>query len=103
MVAPDACAACRGEPDVVLEIADISVKSGLEAEFEKSVAKATPLFAAARGCHGLDLQRSHETPSRYLLVVRWETIENHMIDFRNSPAFAEWRTLVGHCFAQPPK
>lgn len=86
-----------------LEIADITVKSGLEAEFEKGVAKAAPHFAAAKGCRGLDLQRSHETPQRYLLFVRWETVENHMVDFRNSPAFAEWRACVAHCFETPPR
>jgi heme-degrading monooxygenase HmoA len=86
-----------------LEIAEIIVKSGFEAEFEKGVAKAAPLFAAAKGCHGLELQRSHETPARYLLFVRWETIDNHTVDFRSSPAFAEWRTYVAHCFDGPPK
>ena len=86
-----------------LEIAEITVKSGFEAEFEKGVAKAVPVFAAAKGCHGLDLQRSHENPSRYLLFVQWETVDNHMIDFRNSPAFAEWRACVAHCFETAPK
>ncbi|MGO9024369.1 MAG: hypothetical protein ACLQIQ_08745 [Beijerinckiaceae bacterium] len=38
-----------------------------------------------------------------LLFVRWETIENHMVEFRNSPTFARWRACVGHCFEQPPK
>jgi quinol monooxygenase YgiN len=93
----------QGDPDLFLEIADITVKSGLEAEFEKGVAKAAPHFAAAKGCLGLDLQRSHETPQRYLLFVRWETVENHMVDFRNSPAFAEWRACVAHCFENPPR
>jgi heme-degrading monooxygenase HmoA len=90
-------------PDLFLEIAEITVKSGFEAEFEKAVAKAAPLFAAANGCRGLDLQRSQETPTRYLLFVSWDSIENHMVDFRNSPAFAEWRACVGHCFEQSPK
>jgi len=88
---------------VILEIAEIIVKSGFEAEFEKGVAKAVSLFAAAKGCHGLDLQRSHENPARYLLFVRWETIENHVVDFRNSAAFAQWRACVAHCFDAPPK
>jgi len=88
---------------VVLEIADIGVKPGLEAEFEAGVAKAAPLFKSAKGCHGLSLQRSHETPTRYLLFVQWETVEAHMVDFRNSPAFAGWRDCVQHCFETPPQ
>lgn len=88
---------------MILEIAEIFVKNGFEAEFEKGVARAAPLFAAAKGCRGFDLQRSEERPTRYLLFVRWDTIENHMVDFRNSPAFAEWRACVAHCFADLPK
>ncbi|MGG5818459.1 antibiotic biosynthesis monooxygenase family protein [Falsiroseomonas sp. HW251] len=86
-----------------LEIAEIEVKPGSEAEFEAGVAKAAPLFKRAKGCHAMELQRSVEFPSRYRLVVTWETVENHMVDFRNSADFQEWRSLVGHCFAGPPE
>ncbi len=87
---------------MILEIAAIEVKPGLEAEFEANVAKAAPLFARAKGCKGMELQRSEERPSRYRLFVKWETIENHTVDFRGSADFQEWRKLVGHCFASPP-
>ncbi len=86
-----------------LEIAQIDVKPGLEAEFEANVAKATPLFARAKGCKGMELQRSEEKPSRYRLFVKWATVENHTVDFRGSADFQEWRKLVGHCFAAPPE
>jgi hypothetical protein len=41
--------------------------------------------------------------TRYRLFVKWQTVENHTVDFRGSPDFAEWRKLVGHCFAAPPE
>jgi quinol monooxygenase YgiN len=88
---------------MVLEIAQIDIKPGLEAEFEAGVAKAAPLFNRAKGCRGMSLHRSHEKPSRYRLFVHWETIENHTDDFRGSADFQEWRKLVGHCFAAPPE
>ena len=88
---------------MILEIAQIDVKPGLESEFEAGVQKAAPLFKRAKGCGGMLLQRSIEQPSRYALVVRWETVEAHTVDFRGSADFAEWRKLVGHCFAQPPQ
>ncbi len=87
---------------MVLEIAQIDVKPGMEAEFEVGVQKAVPLFRRAKGCGGVELQRSVERPSRYRLFVQWETVERHTVDFRGSADFAEWRKLVGHCFAQPP-
>ncbi len=87
---------------MVLEIAQIDVKPGMEAEFEAGVAKAAPLFQRAKGCGGMTLQRSYEKPERYRLFVQWETLENHTVDFRGSADFAEWRRLVAHCFASPP-
>jgi len=86
-----------------LEIAQIDVKPGMESEFESGVQKAAPLFRRAKGCKGMELQRSVELPGRYRLFVQWETIENHTVDFRGSADFQEWRKLVGHCFAQPPQ
>ena len=88
---------------MVLEIAQIDVKPGMEAEFEAGVAKAAPVFKRAKGCTSMALQRSVEKPARYRLFVGWATVENHTVDFRNSPDFQEWRKLVGHCFASPPE
>ena len=88
---------------MIFEIAQIDVKPGMETAFETGVQNAVPLFKRAKGCKGVTLQRSHEKPARYRLVVQWETLENHTVDFRGSPDFQEWRKLVGPCFAAPPE
>ena len=88
---------------MILEIAQIDVKPGLEAEFEAGVSKAASIFQRAKGCKAMELQRSVEKPNRYRLFVGWDTVENHTVDFRGSADFAEWRKVVGHCFAQPPE
>jgi heme-degrading monooxygenase HmoA len=85
-----------------LEIAQIDVKAGMEQEFEAAVKQAAPLFHRAKGCQSMELMRSVENPQRYRLFVRWQTLENHTVDFRGSADFQEWRKLVGHCFASPP-
>jgi heme-degrading monooxygenase HmoA len=87
---------------MILEIAQIDVKPGMEAEFEAGVANAAPLFKRAKGCISMELQRSIEKPSRYRLFVQWQTLENHIADFRGSEDFQEWRKLVSHCFESPP-
>lgn len=87
---------------MIQEIASIRVRAGQEAAFEAGVAKAKPLFLRARGCHGMQLYRSIEAPQQYTLVVDWETVENHMVDFRQSPDFQEWRALVAEYFEQAP-
>jgi quinol monooxygenase YgiN len=88
---------------MILEIAQIDVKPGMEAEFEAGVKKAVPVFKRQKGCKSLALQRSIEKPSRFRLFIHWDTVENHTVDFRGSADFQEWRKLVGHCFASPPE
>ncbi|HEY4980624.1 MAG TPA: antibiotic biosynthesis monooxygenase [Pseudolabrys sp.] len=88
---------------MIIEIAQIDVKPGMENDFEAGVKNAVPLFKRAKGCKGVALQRSHEKPARYRLFVQLETLDNHTVDFRGSPDFQEWRKLVGHCFAAPPE
>ena len=88
---------------MILEIAQITVRSGMEAEFENAVAAAKPLFLRAKGCISMDLTRSIEIPARYRLLVGWETLENHTVDFRGSDDFQSWRGLVSHCFEGTPE
>jgi heme-degrading monooxygenase HmoA len=88
---------------MIYEMARIPVTPGSEAAFEAAVAEARPLFLAAPGCHGMELHRVIETPGEYVLLVRWETVEDHTVRFRGSPAFARWRELAGPHFARPPE
>jgi heme-degrading monooxygenase HmoA len=88
---------------MVWELALIDVKPGMEAEFEKGVKAAAPLFQRAKGCSAMELQKSIEKPSRYRLYVQWDTVEDHTVTFRGSADFQEWRKLVGHCFERPPE
>jgi heme-degrading monooxygenase HmoA len=86
---------------MILEIAQIEVKDGMEAEFEAQVKKAAAVFKRAEGCRSMSLRRSTEKPARYRLMIEWETLEDHTVGFRGSPDYQEWRGLVGHCFAGP--
>jgi heme-degrading monooxygenase HmoA len=88
---------------MITEIAQIDIKAGMEAEFEAGVAKARTAFQQSQGFHGFELHRSIEKPQRYRLVVKWATLENHTVDFRNSENFTQWRGCVSHCFATPPE
>jgi hypothetical protein len=35
-------------------------------------------------------------------MIFWDTLENHTVEFRQSPAFQQWRAIVGGYFAAPP-
>ena len=88
---------------MILEIAQFDVKPGMEEQFEAGVAKAAPLFQRAKGCKAMELQRSIEKPGRYRLLVRWDNLEDHTVEFRGSADFLEWRKLVSDCFAAAPE
>lgn len=88
---------------MVTEIAHLVIKSGEESDFEKKVALAKPFFLSAKGCHGVRLVRCIEHPNQYQLLVEWETVQDHMVDFRESEGFQQWRALASPHFAQAPQ
>jgi heme-degrading monooxygenase HmoA len=48
------------------------------------------------------VQKGIDSPERYLLMIEWDTLESHTVDFRQGPLFPEWRAIVGPFFAEPP-
>ena len=88
---------------MILELADIRIKPGQQAAFDEAIQRgASTVIAKAKGFQGYKVNRGIENPERYILQIFWETLENHTVDFRESPAFAEWRAIVGPFFAAPP-
>ena len=87
---------------MILEVAMLTVSSGQESDFEDAMTKAAPVIAGSPGYLSHELQRCLETPQRYVLLVRWQTLEAHTVGFRQSAAFAEWRQIIGPYFAAPP-
>ena len=88
---------------MILEIADIRVKPGTQAEFEAALDRGVKnVIPKAKGFMGYKVNKGIESPERYLLMVFWQTLENHTVDFRQSPAFQDWRALVGPYFAAAP-
>jgi quinol monooxygenase YgiN len=88
---------------MIKELAEIDIKPGHEQAFEEAARQAMSLFLGSQGCLAFRLHRSLEQPSRYRMFVEWETIEDHMVEFRNSDAFLTWRKLVGPHFQSPPR
>ncbi len=88
---------------MILEIADISIQPGTGAEFEAAVAQGVAeVISKATGFMGYKLNKGVESPERYVLMIFWQTLENHTEDFRSSSAFQDWRALVGLFFAGAP-
>ena len=88
---------------MILEHALINVAAGREADFESAYAEARKVLTATPGCVSARLHRGVESPSRYLLLVVWETLDDHLVGFRESARFGEWRALIGPFFDSPPE
>ena len=88
---------------MILELADIRIHPGQQATFDEAIQRGLDtVIAKAKGFEGYKINKGIENPERYLLQIFWATLENHTVDFRESPAFAEWRGIVGPFFASPP-
>lgn len=88
---------------MILEIADIRIQPGQQAAFDVAIQRAVKeVVSKAKGFKGFSVHKGIESPERYILQIFWETLENHTVDFRQSPAFADWRAMVGPFFAGPP-
>ncbi|MDP2254681.1 MAG: antibiotic biosynthesis monooxygenase family protein [Polaromonas sp.] len=88
---------------MILELADIRIHAGQQAAFDEAIQRGiNTVIASAKGFQGYKVNKGIENPERYILQIFWETLENHTIDFRESPAFADWRAIVGPFFAGPP-
>ena len=89
---------------MILEVADIRIQPGQQAAFEAAIRQAmATVIPRAQGFVGATLHQGIESPERYVLQVRWQTLEDHTRGFRESPLFAEWRGLIGPFFAAPPQ
>lgn len=83
---------------MILEVAVLEVKPGLAEEFESAFQKASRIIASMSGYVSHELQKCLETPNRYILLVRWQKLEDHTIGFRQSPKYREWKALLHHFY-----
>ena len=82
----------------ILEVAVLPVRAGRGPEFEAAFAEAASIISASRGYLSHELRRSLETEGRYILLVRWRTLEDHTVGFRGSLAYQEWKRLLHHFY-----
>jgi len=89
---------------MILELADIRITPGRNADFDAAIERGVEsVISKAKGFLGYQVQHGIESPDRYVLLIRWQTLEHHTVDFRESAAFAQWRAIVGPFFAGPPQ
>jgi heme-degrading monooxygenase HmoA len=83
---------------MILEVAILIIKDGLEDQFEKDFATAGQYISAIKGYAGHSLQKCLEHKNKYLLLVNWENLTDHTLGFRQSAQYLEWKKLLHHYY-----
>ena len=87
---------------MILEAAFFNIKPGLEGDFEFAFKKASRIISCMNGYSSHELHKCMEVKGKYLLLVRWETLEAHTIGFRDSPEYQDWKKLLHHFYEPFP-
>ena len=87
---------------MITEIAFLTIDPAKADPFEAAVEQAMPVIRAAEGNRGVVLERVIEHPGQYRLMVQWDSVDHHMVTFRQSAGFQSWRALAGPYFTVTP-
>jgi heme-degrading monooxygenase HmoA len=88
---------------MIVEHAEFSIAEADAEKFESAFAQARELLAQTEGFQWAHIHRGIERPDSYLLLVGWDSVEAHMVDFRESDRFPRWRALIGPYFTEAPE
>ena len=88
---------------MILEVAILDIKAGQQQDFETAFEKAQCIISSMPGYISHQLQTCIEDPGRYLLLVNWQTLEDHTGGFRQSKQYQEWRALLHHFYDPFPE
>lgn len=88
---------------MIIELADFVIAPEQRESFAQAITRGVEtILSKSEGYRWHRILTSQESPGRAVLIVEWDTLESHIVGFRQSPAFAEWRALIGPFFQQPP-
>ncbi|MBT2699132.1 antibiotic biosynthesis monooxygenase [Bacillus sp. ISL-40] len=83
---------------MILEAVMLKVRPGMEEDYEEAFRQASDIIASMKGYISHELQRCIEVKGKYLLLVKWETLEDHTVGFRQSNEYQEWKKLLHHFY-----
>ncbi|WP_223066164.1 antibiotic biosynthesis monooxygenase family protein [Paenibacillus caui] len=83
---------------MILEVAILHVIPGQSLEFEDHFKQASKIISSMKGYINHELQKCMEDPNKYILLVKWETLEDHTQGFRGSQEYLEWKKLLHHFY-----
>jgi len=87
---------------MILESAILQVHAGQSENFEEAFRKASSIIRSMQGYIRHELHKCIEVDDKYLLLVWWETLEDHTEGFRGSEEYQEWKKLLHHFYEPFP-
>ena len=87
---------------MILEVALLNIKKDQSELFEKAMKEAQPIITSQKGFIDFTLQKCLEKENQYLLLINWETVEDHEISFRKSNDYLKWKALLHHFYEPFP-
>ncbi|MDV2990938.1 MAG: hypothetical protein N4J56_000592 [Chroococcidiopsis sp. SAG 2025] len=83
---------------MILEAVMLNVKLGMESDFEATFKQASRIISSMNGYLSHELHKCIEIKGKYLLLVKWKTLESHTVEFRESPEYQKWKKLLHHFY-----
>ena len=87
---------------MILEVAILDIIPNQNKDFEEAFAKAAQIISSMKGYISHELQHCLEKENRYILLVKWETLEDHTVGFRQSKEYQTWKKLLHHFYEPFP-
>lgn len=87
---------------MILEVAILNIKEGMSLEFEDVFKDAKKIISSMKGYISHDLKKCIEEENKYILLVNWQSIEDHEIGFRESEEYLKWKKLLHHFYEPFP-
>ncbi|MGL5923872.1 antibiotic biosynthesis monooxygenase family protein [Chroococcidiopsis sp.] len=83
---------------MILEAVMLNIKLGMESDFEATFKQASRIISSMNGYLSHELHKCIEIKGKYLLLIKWKTLEAHTVEFRKSPEYQQWKKLLHHFY-----
>ena len=88
---------------MIREVAQISIREDARGQFVTDLSRAVAeILPDVEGVIDfVHVGWCMERPNVYMFTIDWETLDDHLVGFRESEQFTQWRTLIGPHFDGP--
>ena len=85
---------------MIIEHVYLSIRPNQSSAFEDAFKQAKEVIYPMEGLKAVQLIKKVDDSQHYILLIFWDSIEHHQQDFRQSPAYQVWKSLL-HPFYDP--